>query len=81
MTCYVKNPRKGQEVKLEKLPANLELVKGETMDKVVDSEGGRGQVSWRLKSNEIGPFELKVSSGTAHQSTKGLIRAGSLFSR
>jgi hypothetical protein len=81
LTCYVKNPQRGQQVELAPLPAHLELVKGETSEKLVDSDGDRGQVSWRIRSTDVGPFELKVSSGNTSQTYRGQIRASGIFGR
>ena len=79
LTCYVRNPQRGQVVTLGPLPPHLELVKDETLEKAVDSDGDRGQVSWRIRSTGVGPFKLEVSSGGTSQTYEGQIRTGGIF--
>jgi hypothetical protein len=79
LTCYVKNPQRGQQVTLAPLPPHLELAKDETLDKTVDGDGDRGQVSWRIRNRDVGPFRLEVSSGMTRQTYEGQVRAGGIF--
>jgi hypothetical protein len=81
LTAYVMNPQPNQKVELGKLPPHLELAKGEAYEKTVSGDDKRAQASWRIRSKDVGPFRLTVTSGSASQSYAGQIRAGGIFGR
>jgi hypothetical protein len=81
VTAYVKNPRKGQKVKLI-LPAGLTLVEGQNAEQPVDVVAGQdyNQVSWRVRSSsKTGEYNLVAESGPDRASYEVKITAKGIF--
>src|SRR5262249_4275121 len=63
LTADVKHPVPGQTVKLT-LPAGMALVSGKDREDVPAGGGGYSTVSWRVRADRNGVFNVKLSSST-----------------
>jgi hypothetical protein len=80
LTAYVWGGKKGQTVTLQRLPEGLSLSSGESPNKVIDDEGQRVQVSWKLKAGSAGQYEVQAASGGATTKPyKITVKATSIF--
>jgi hypothetical protein len=63
LTAYIWNAHKGQKIALE-LPPGLELVDTEEVEKVVDKESDRFQLSWKVRAGDKeSVYEVKTRLG------------------
>ena len=70
VTAYVKDPAKGQKVKLI-VPPELSLVEGQSAEQTVDVAPGQdyNQVSWRVRSSaNVGEYNVVAESNGARAS-------------
>jgi hypothetical protein len=68
LTAYISDPAAGQTVEVV-LPEDMELVEGSARQAVPPAEGGRpSSVTWRVKADKPGTYEISVLSGTAQES-------------
>ncbi len=79
VTALVKEPKRGQKVKLEQLPAGLELLPGEKAEQEVTAKGDYTQVSWRVHSTKAGGYTLTATSSGARATSRIKITDVSLF--
>jgi hypothetical protein len=79
VTAYVSKPEAGQQATLE-LPDGLRLVEGEA-ERRVPPPGDRGYspVTWRVRAERAGGYEIHVKSSTLLQSQKVKITARSFL--
>jgi hypothetical protein len=79
LTAYVWGAKKGQTVTVT-LPAGISLAAGQTRDKVIDEDGQRVQVYWKLKAGSAGQYEVEAASGGARTKPyKITVKATSIF--
>jgi hypothetical protein len=79
LTAYIKNPEDGQRVKLEDLPDGLRLLEGQDPEQVVRKGGEYSQVSWRIRAEKVGGFQVEATSGAARATYTVRIREANLF--
>jgi hypothetical protein len=78
LTATIKNPRSGQKVTL-KLPAGLALAPGQSLEESLGGGGDYTQVSWRIRSTEVGDRVLEVSTAGVKETYKVRITTKSIF--
>jgi hypothetical protein len=62
ISAIVKAPIEGEKVTLGEVPAGLTLATGQEHEQTVQAKGDYTQVSWRVHSDKVGDYLLKVSS-------------------
>jgi hypothetical protein len=78
LTATVKNPQPGQKVTL-RLPGGLALVSGQSPDQSLGGGGDYTQVSWRVRSTEVGQHRLEVTTGGVSEHLNVRITTKSIF--
>jgi hypothetical protein len=78
VTGYVKDPKKGQAVKLE-LPAGLALLPGQEAEQKVTEGKDYSQVSWRVRGDAVGEYTIKATSGDNQASYRVRIKNSGIF--
>jgi hypothetical protein len=78
VTAYVKGPKEGQMVKLT-LPPGLALAEGEEAEKPVTAGEEYGQVSWRVRGQEVGNYTLHAESGLSKAAYRVRVRRSGIF--
>jgi hypothetical protein len=77
-TAYIKEPFKGQKVRLV-LPPGLALAPGQADEQTIEAAEGDSQVSWRVRADKAGTHQVRAVSGTAGAAHQVVISNRSLF--
>jgi hypothetical protein len=78
LTATVKSPKDGQKVRLQ-LPRGLTLLEGEDAEQTLPGGGDYAQVSWRVRSSDVGEYLLEVVSGASRETYKVRITNRTIF--
>jgi hypothetical protein len=78
LTATVKNPQEGQKVRVQ-LPRGLILVEGQDAEQVLPGGGDYAQVSWRVRSSDVGEYLLEVLAGASRETYKVRITNRTIF--
>jgi hypothetical protein len=73
LTAYIWNAHKGQKIAIE-LPPGLELADKEEVEKSLEKEKDRVQVSWKVKAGGMGEYDVTTRMGTRSKPFKVKVR-------